>query len=235
MVDLSDPAVKKAYEDVRDDSTETSWAWFRYHPSKTALQVHATGAGSWDSFLTPIDDTLPMYGFCRYNWEERARTKFIFVSFIGEKVPALKKARIGHDKATVTNFFKGSHITLEVDSVGDLVETEVIAKLRRSGGADYDGGGRTTGAAFGTFKAEAKKTFDKPADKPATPPTKTPAPEQKAAEPAPTHAQQPAQVVAEAVSAPAAEEEPVQTDAPAAEEAQEQQPSQQQADEGEWA
>eukprot|EP00698_Gefionella_okellyi_P007827 TRINITY_DN1913_c0_g1_i1.p2 TRINITY_DN1913_c0_g1~~TRINITY_DN1913_c0_g1_i1.p2 ORF type:complete len:235 (+),score=55.20 TRINITY_DN1913_c0_g1_i1:1040-1744(+) len=203
MVDLSDPEVKKAYESVRDDSGATSWAWFRYHPSKTALQVHTSGSGGWSDFLKPIDISLPMYGFCRYNWEERGRTKFIFVSFIGEKVPALKKARIGHDKATVTNFFKGSHITLEADCVGDLEESVVIDKLRRSGGADYDGGGRTTGAVFGQYKAEAQKTFDKPATQPSQsapkPVTPTVAPTAPKAEPAPSQ---------EAVT-----EEPVQQDA----------------------
>lgn len=60
---------------------------------------------SWNEFVAATDDSLPMYGLCRYHWQERDRNKFIFVSFIGQKVPALRKARIGHDKTSVTSFF----------------------------------------------------------------------------------------------------------------------------------
>jgi len=60
---------------------------------------------SWAEFVAATDETLPMYGFCRYHWQERDRNKFIFVSFIGQRVPPLRKARIGHDKASVTSFF----------------------------------------------------------------------------------------------------------------------------------
>jgi len=49
---------------------------------------------------------------------------------------------------------QGYNISMEVDCASDLDEKILLDKLRRAGGADYDGGGRTTGAQFGQFKAQ---------------------------------------------------------------------------------
>lgn len=49
---------------------------------------------------------------------------------------------------------QGYNITMEVDCAADLDENTMLAKLRRAGGADYDGGGRTTGSQYGQYKAQ---------------------------------------------------------------------------------
>lgn len=43
---------------------------------------------------------------------------------------------------------------IQGDSKSDFAEDVLIRKLRAAGGADYDGGGRTTGAEFSAFRSK---------------------------------------------------------------------------------
>jgi hypothetical protein len=105
-------------------------------------------------------DDQVLYAFVRYQWAERNRTKFVFLTWVGQGVKPLQRARISHHKIAVAGCFPGFHVELQGDTKSDFAEEVLLRKLRAAGGADYDGGGRTQGAEFSSFKAKAQSTFD---------------------------------------------------------------------------
>lgn len=55
QADVSDPAISKAYDDVRDDKSETNWLLLDYaSPKSDKLQLTATGTGVREPLPTSV-------------------------------------------------------------------------------------------------------------------------------------------------------------------------------------
>lgn len=67
-LNVSDPALVEAYEDVRDDKTETNWAFFDFADGKPdRLQVAGSGNGGLSEFVAQLKPEVAGWGYVRMN------------------------------------------------------------------------------------------------------------------------------------------------------------------------
>lgn len=140
MCDVSDPALAEAYADVRDDKTETDWAVFQYE-GNNKIVLQAKGSGGISELVGQLDENSSQYAFLRVisGDSESRRAKFVFISWCGEGVGALKRAKMSVHKASVKTVVRDFAIEIHATSLDELSEEEIVGKVRKAGGADYSG------------------------------------------------------------------------------------------------
>lgn len=67
-LNVSDPALNEAYEDVRDDKTETNWVFFDFADGKPdRLRVAGSGSGGLSEFVSQLKPEVAGWGYIRMN------------------------------------------------------------------------------------------------------------------------------------------------------------------------
>ena len=97
-------SVQSAYDEVRDDKNSTTFALITYSDDGKSVQVLDGDKGeSYDTCLARISDDMRCYVFLRVETgdELSKRAKFALLTFVGESVGALKKAKVSTDKADI--------------------------------------------------------------------------------------------------------------------------------------
>ncbi|KJE91758.1 hypothetical protein CAOG_08639 [Capsaspora owczarzaki ATCC 30864] len=132
--------VTNAYNAVRDNNDPITWAVFKYGDGNL-ISTAATGT-EYDEFLTHFTDDERVYGFLRLETgdELSKRAKFAFVAWIGEDVGALKKAKVSTDKAIVKSVVASFAAEILTSERSDLRYDTIFARVKKAGGADYNGG-----------------------------------------------------------------------------------------------
>ena len=74
------------------------------------------------------------------NDTESKRVKFVLVIWIGEGTKVMRKARLSIESGEVKRVLGHHSIQVDARDKGDLVEKEIVVRLRKAGGADYNGG-----------------------------------------------------------------------------------------------
>merc|ERR1712113_826485 len=107
MTSIDSAAVSAAYEDVRADSSSTNFALFTYSDDGKMIECAKTGENYEDALAT-ITDSTRCYIFARVETgdEMSKRAKFALLTFVGESVSPLKKAKVSTDKAVVKGICK---------------------------------------------------------------------------------------------------------------------------------
>lgn len=152
MADTSDPAIREAIEDVRDDGTDTDWAAFGYK-SKTVLGVHASGNTGHAGLMEVCTDDAVLFCLLRLidGDQESRRVKFIGLTFVGEDVGGMQRGRVATHKGGFFRLCGQMNIELQADNHAECALPLLIKKLKVAGGADYD-----TGSNAGGYRSEAK-------------------------------------------------------------------------------
>jgi len=161
--DLTDPSISQIYVNIRDDNHPTDWMMLRYEGQTNKLKAMDSGTGGFQEFSSRIVEE-PCFGYFRYTFGDTKRTKFIFVSYVPEKINGLKKAKIASHKPEVASFLKYFHVELNALSKDEITTAKLEAKLKMAGGADYGtgrGGGNNGGENFGGIKANAASFYAK--------------------------------------------------------------------------
>uniref|UniRef100_A0A8C5WHZ9 Coactosin-like protein n=1 Tax=Leptobrachium leishanense TaxID=445787 RepID=A0A8C5WHZ9_9ANUR len=93
-------ACREAYNLVRDDANGVSWVTFKY--DGPTIVPGAQGADYGD-FRNACTDDLRLYAYIRFTTGDAMskRTKFVLITWIGENVGGLQRAKIGTDKSLV--------------------------------------------------------------------------------------------------------------------------------------
>jgi len=130
-------ALSAAYEDVRQDNKDTLWATFSSSPKGVTPESSGT---SLNNLMEQFTDSNVLYAFFRITTGDAlsVRTKFAFLTWIGEKCGPLSKARAGPNKRiiqqVITNFaWEGTYSELK-----ELDLKAIESEVRRAGGANYD-------------------------------------------------------------------------------------------------
>ncbi|GLB42333.1 putative adf-like domain-containing protein [Lyophyllum shimeji] len=143
MADLSDPKIDQAYQDVRSDKSETNWLLLDYESDKSdKLQLTATGTGGLAELREALDDTKASYAYARVTYsndKESTREKFILVVWIGPSCKVMRRAKISVQAADVKAVLRVYSIEVAAREKDDLKEDPIIVRLRKAGGASYDG------------------------------------------------------------------------------------------------
>jgi len=124
-LDLSDPALKEAYEDVKKDSTKTNWALFGYVPNSNKLYVAGSGEGGIEEFTEELNSGTPGYAFVRLETDSSyggstQHTKFLYITWAPDGVPATRKGILHTHSELVAKFLKGYHAQINARTEEDL-------------------------------------------------------------------------------------------------------------------
>jgi len=138
------PDILAAYAAVRSDTDPVNWLLLSYAaPTGDALTLTATGTGGIEDLKTHLDDGNAQYAYVRVEYandSESTRVKFALVIWIGENTRVMRKAKVGFQSGEVKKVLRHYSVQVEVGDKADLVEGEVVTRLRKAGGADYNGG-----------------------------------------------------------------------------------------------
>ncbi|ORX68922.1 actin depolymerizing protein [Linderina pennispora] len=136
------PEIAEAYENVRDDKSETNWLLLEFvDDRKDELKVGGTGTGGLDELKTHLKDDQAAFGYVRMimsNDELSQRTKFVFISWCGVGTRVMRKAKLSVQKGDVKNVLRSFSIEVPASELGELANDEIMLLLRKAGGANYD-------------------------------------------------------------------------------------------------
>lgn len=146
---MKDPeSLFAAIEDVRNDSTETNWALFKYDDARRdAIELFMTGTDGLEGIKANFAENFTGYGYLRVlsGDAESRRTKFVFLRLAGARAPVMNRARMSQHTPYVEQIVKHLSISHTASNVAELNEDEIMLKVKRAGGADYDAGSNRTG------------------------------------------------------------------------------------------
>ncbi|XP_065064962.1 coactosin-like protein [Rhopilema esculentum] len=136
-------SIMPAYEDVRNDSSETTWAAFSYSEDGKTIAFDESG-NDYSQFLAKLNDDNRVYGFVRMETgdEMSKRAKFVFITWIGKNVSTLKKAKVSTDKAFVKQICNNFAVEILESDIDQLSGENVLALVKKAGGANYGTGVR---------------------------------------------------------------------------------------------
>lgn len=144
MSGLDAPEIAAAYDAVRSDKDATNWLLISYAaPTGNRLRLGGTGSGGLAELAAALDDEQVQYGYARVEYAndaESRRVKFVLVVWIGERTRVMRKARVSVESGDVKHALAHHSIAVTAGDRAELAEADVVARLRRAGGADYNGG-----------------------------------------------------------------------------------------------
>jgi len=138
------PEILAAYDAVRSDKDETNWLIIKYASEKgDKLQLGETGTGGISELTEKLDPSQAQYAYVRVEYAndtESKRVKFVLIIWIGEGTKVMRKARVSIESGAVKKVLGHTSIQVDAREKGDLKEDEIVKRLRKAGGADYNGG-----------------------------------------------------------------------------------------------
>lgn len=139
MTDINRESVREAYDDVRNDATETNWVTLAYEGNMIDVQQAGT---EYAEFKSNFTDDARVYGFVRiFTGDEMSkRAKFALVTWSGKNVSALKRAKMSTDKSVVKSVIQSFACEINIDEEEELEEENIKQALIKAGGANYGTG-----------------------------------------------------------------------------------------------
>ncbi|XP_053742116.1 coactosin-like protein [Synchiropus splendidus] len=137
MTQIDKEACRDAYNQVRDDNTDTTWAVFKYEGST----IVAAGQGTdYQDFKKLCTDDARLFGFVRITTGDAMskRAKFTLITWIGDKISGLQRAKISTDKALVKEIVQNFAKEFMVSDPREVDEDYIRTELKKAGGANYD-------------------------------------------------------------------------------------------------
>jgi len=103
--------------------------------------VQGKGAGGVEELKALLEEDQCQYAYIRVisGDAESKRSKFVFLSWVGERVSPLKRAKVSVHKANVKKVIQSYAVEVHAESLEELTEEDILAKVRKAGGADYSG------------------------------------------------------------------------------------------------
>ncbi|EAQ90187.1 hypothetical protein CHGG_06806 [Chaetomium globosum CBS 148.51] len=120
MSGLDSPDILDAYKAVREDKDETNWLLISDASSKgDKLVLSKTGTGGLSELAVELDEEQVQYAY---------------------NTRAMRKARTSIEAGVVSKVLSHYSVQVNASDKRDLDEADIIVRLRKAGGADYNGG-----------------------------------------------------------------------------------------------
>lgn len=156
-------AIEEAYEAVRNDKDDTTWLLVTaakgnklslaqtgtdkcFVDDKDSTEQDESGApkNAIVAAKNALDDGEIQYAYVRVEYandSESTRTKFLLITWMGPSAGMMRRARVTTEAGDIQSKIL-RHFSREVrtDDKRELKHSEIVAALRKSGGADYNGG-----------------------------------------------------------------------------------------------
>ncbi|XP_030587242.1 coactosin-like protein [Archocentrus centrarchus] len=130
-------ACREAYNQVRDDNTDTNWAVFKYENN---IIVPGGQGTDYEDFKRLCTDDARLFGFVRITTGDAMskRAKFTLITWIGENISGLQRAKISTDKTLVKDIVQNFAKEFMISDPRELEEDYIRTELKKAGGANYD-------------------------------------------------------------------------------------------------
>ncbi|XP_028305641.1 coactosin-like protein [Gouania willdenowi] len=137
MTNIDKDACRDAYNEVRDDNSDTNWAVFQYEGSRIVPTMKGT---EFKEFSKLCVEDGRLFGYMRFMTGDAMskRTKFTLITWIGEGVGGLQRAKISTDKTLVKEIVQNFAKEFMLSEQRDLDEDSIRMELMKAGGANYD-------------------------------------------------------------------------------------------------
>ncbi|CAG8982323.1 hypothetical protein HYALB_00005324 [Hymenoscyphus albidus] len=144
MSGANSPEILEAYDKVRSDKDPANWLIISYASAVgDKLVLSETGTGGLKELADKLDPNQAQYAYARVEYAndtESTRVKFIVVVWIGEGTKIMRKARVSIESGEVKRVLAHHSFQVDARDKGDLDEKDIVVRLRKAGGADYQGG-----------------------------------------------------------------------------------------------
>ncbi|XP_065186753.1 coactosin-like protein [Sycon ciliatum] len=133
-------SISEAYHDVRDDNTPSVWAAIEYHDDGS-LACKRSG-NDYAEAIALCEEANRLYLFVRIETgdELSRRAKFALITWIGERVSPLKKAKMSTDKASVKEVVQNFAKELTTSEKPEIEYDFIKREVQKAGGANYGTG-----------------------------------------------------------------------------------------------
>jgi len=130
------PSNKDAINAVRSDSDPTDWALYGYEGNSNNIVLVGSGSGGIDELKSHLDETKILYGLLRVvdYYDATANTRFVYIVWVGERIPIMRKALITTHKGDVTGFIGQHHVDVHWSNFGEVSNEEIKAKVSSAAG-----------------------------------------------------------------------------------------------------
>ena len=141
MSDCSDPAIREAYEEVRNDNNDTNWLLITYaEGSDKVWALLGKGNGGLDELKEHLNEEFRGFGYlrCITGDDLSKRAKFVFITYCGDKVRLIHRTKLTVHKADVLRVIDQVSISVDASTPDELTMDDINARLHKAGGAHYD-------------------------------------------------------------------------------------------------
>ena len=141
MADCSDPAIREAYEEVRKDNVDTNWLLCTYaEGSDKVFALVGKGTGGLDELKEHLNEKFRGFGYlrCTTGDELSVRSKFVFITYCGEKVRLIHRTKLTVHKADILPVIQQVSISVDASTPDELNMEDINARLFKAGGAHYN-------------------------------------------------------------------------------------------------
>ncbi|XP_040185363.1 coactosin-like protein [Rana temporaria] len=128
---------REAYNLVRDDTNGISWVTFKYDGPTI---VPGDQGSDYEDFVAACTDDVRLFAYVRLTTGDAMskRVKFALITWIGENVGGLQRAKTGTDKSLVKDIVQNFAKEMVITERKDLEEENIKNELKKAGGANYD-------------------------------------------------------------------------------------------------
>ena len=139
MAKIEKDDVRDAYMDVRSDSTDTNWALFGYEGDVIKVTTKGVDFEEISPLLTDEDRAFVFLRVISGD-ELSKRTKFVLITWCGNSVSPLKRARISADKTVVKSVVESIACEFMFSEKSELNLSHITEDVKKAGGANYGTG-----------------------------------------------------------------------------------------------
>ena len=139
VVFVDGDAARDAVREVRDaNGSDTNWMAVTYEgPKSMKLKLLGKGTGGADEMATMVKPEMAVYGLVRVvdRIDNSDTVKFVFVLFLGEKVPRMQRARISVHQNAVKEFLGQAHVDYSCATAAELTNDVIVSKVTITSGS----------------------------------------------------------------------------------------------------
>jgi hypothetical protein len=128
--------IRTALKQVRANNDDTDWALMKYEGNTNKIRLAGKGAQGLDELISHLKDNEIGYGLYRTTdtIDNTVAVKFVFIIWVGEKVPIIRKAKITTHKGDITSFVGQYHVDLNCSNLNEINEDIVRDLVQRASG-----------------------------------------------------------------------------------------------------
>jgi hypothetical protein len=131
MSDVSDPAIKEAYDEVRSDASDVNWLLITYEEGSNNKKwvLHGKGSGGLAELKEKISETFLGFGYLRVisGDDMSKRAKFVFIKYLSKGLKMNLKALINVHRGDVEKVLNQISVLVEAEGQDEPTEADVDA------------------------------------------------------------------------------------------------------------